>query len=355
MGLSSGDPGAFRIAVLAAHWLGDTFWGLQLVPFLRSRFPSAQIDLLVHPENRWLAELWAPKQRVHDVHGLVRDRLREGSWSPWTLWRRSRQLRARLGKVDLFIDLTGTPASGFLTRLVGPRRSIGLAGRGFCSLFYNTFRTTGDFRGHLAKRPWWLLEPHYGGFAAWPSADEQMQPLLPGSPEWQARGADAVLLFPGAGWMQKQWPLELFVDLAKQLQRDGQSAYLLFSEREQALAARSPALDVESSGIQIRVTDGPAMLRMLRSATAVVANDSGGAHLAAAWGIPTVALFGPTNPGICGPLGRTTRILRTSCQDRPEGGQHHCHDRPAYNCPRTCMESISPRQVRDALISLLQE
>jgi hypothetical protein len=52
------------------------------------------------------------------------------------------------------------------------------------------------------------------------------------------------------------------------------------------------------------------LARFLSGARAYVGNDSGITHLAAALGVPTVALFGPTDPAVWGPRGREVRILR---------------------------------------------
>jgi heptosyltransferase-3 len=54
------------------------------------------------------------------------------------------------------------------------------------------------------------------------------------------------------------------------------------------------------------------LARFLAGARAYVGNDSGITHLAAAVGAPTVALFGPTDPAIWGPRGRTVRIIRAA-------------------------------------------
>lgn len=364
-----------RIAILATHWLGDSFWALQVAPFIAGLFPRAVINLLIRPANRWLAELWAPRDRVHEVSSLVSDRRREPWRPPWRIWMEAQRLRSALGRVDLLIDLTGTAASALLTRLLSPAWSIGIAGRRVCSISYSVSRPARAFRGHLAEKPWWLLAPAFRGCEGWPSADARRRPRLPERAKFDtSRGGSAtlpgesgisrgVLLLPGAGWPQKRWSLERFVHLAQRLHADGQEVRLLFSKAEEDLAARAAGIlpgpghaDVLSgpghAGIRVQVTDGPAMLRMLRSATGVVANDAGGAHLAAALGLPTVALFGPTNPRICGPLGKRVRILRTACPERPEGDQHHCHDTPAYGCPRACTETIPMEDVHAALTSL---
>jgi ADP-heptose:LPS heptosyltransferase len=56
--------------------------------------------------------------------------------------------------------------------------------------------------------------------------------------------------------------------------------------------------------------------RYLRRCRAFVGNDSGITHLAAYLGCPTIALFGPTNPRMWGPIGRRSRIIwKTNLED----------------------------------------
>ena len=76
----------------------------------------------------------------------------------------------------------------------------------------------------------------------------------------------------------------------------------------------------------------------LAACTLVVSNDSGAMHVASALGVPTVAIFGSTEPALTGPLGPHTAVLR-----------HHVPCSPCFlrNCPLdfACMTSITPAQV----------
>ena len=343
------------IAVLATHWLGDTFWALQVVPFLQRAHPTARIDLLVRPGLEWLARLWVSADRVHAVRGLVSDRRREGLPRPWRIVGQAWRLRSEPGRPDLLLDLTATPASALFAWALRPAYALGAGRRSITSRPYDGWRSLRGFEGHLAMRPWWVLEPVYASHEAWPPRSELRQPRLPA---WgRARPVDRkVLFFPGAGWPQKRWSLEGFTELARRLERDGWQVMLLFARGEETLAAEAAsALVGLTPGVprrRVQVTDGEQLLELLRNAQAVVANDSGPAHLAAALGLPTVALFGPTNPEICGPLGENVRVLRTECHQRPEGRRHHCHDRPAYPCDRHCLDAVSVDAVCAALEAL---
>jgi heptosyltransferase I len=336
-------PAAPRsIAVLATHWLGDTFWALQIVPFLQRVHPAARIDLLLRANLAWLGRLWLPADRVRALRGLVSDRRREGWPRPWRI-----VTEARGARFDLLIDLTNTPAAALFAWAARPGFAIGAGSRRLAARPFDSWRDTAEFAGHLALRPWWVLEPAYGSHPLWPAPEARLRPVLPAG----AHGGGPVLLFPGAGWPTKRWPLARFVELARRLEDEGRATELLFSPREEALA--NDATRALGSSARAWVTGGRAMLESLRRATAVVANDSGAAHLAAAMGVPTMALFGPTNPAICGPLGPRTRVLRARCPDRPEDARHHCRDRAGQPCERACLETLGADEVHGALIDLL--
>jgi ADP-heptose:LPS heptosyltransferase len=284
----------------------------------------------VRPELAWLAQLWVPAEQVHALRSLVSDRHREGWPRPWAIVREARRAGARIGRPDLLIDLTSTPAAALFVRVLRPRFAIGAGSRRFAAGGFDSWRPMQDFSGHLAARPWWVLEPIYRSRETWPSPAGMTAPRLPidagiermaDAPPGPPRAEDegGVLLFPGAGWPQKRWPLARFVELGLQLASEGHPVALLFAPGEEAMAEAASG-GIAPTGSRARrisagVTAGPQMLRALRGARAVVSNDSGAAHLAAALGLPTLAIFGPTNPASCGPLGPRVGLLRC---DRPD-------------------------------------
>lgn len=264
----------------------------------------------MRPELAWLARLWVPAEQVHALCSLVSDRHREGWPRPWAIVREARRVGGRGGRLDLLIDLTNTPAAALFIRGLRPRYAIGAGSRRWVAGGFDSWRPMQDFAAHLATRPWWVLEPVYRTREGWPSTAEQARPSVPGDAGVTGdRGA--VLLFPGAGWPEKRWPLAQFVALGALLASKGDAVELLFAPGEAAMAEEASA-----TGARVRVTDGPQMLRALLAARAVVSNDSGAAHLAAALGLPTLAFFGPTDPARCGPLGPRVGLLRA---DRPGG------------------------------------
>ena len=117
---------------------------------------------------------------------------------------------------------------------------------------------------------------------------------------------------------------------------------------ERAVREMRGAMDsVESIFLdQVSLSCLPALLSRSK---VFLGNDSGITHLAAACDVPTVALFGPTDPGIWGPRGRRVKIVRgdDSCPPCDHGTGTSC------TMPN-CMRTISGKDVICAIESMIQ-
>jgi len=151
-----------------------------------------------------------------------------------------------------------------------------------------------------------------------PAANAPSGPLLTIPPEAQAAvarllpegAAPWVGMVPGAArGPSKQWPLERFADVARQLlAADGVRVCLLGTGREAALCARIAGATPGALNMAGR-TPLAELVAILGRCACVVSNDSGGMHLAAVCGTPVAAVFGLTDPAKTGPIGSGHRIL----------------------------------------------
>jgi glycosyl transferase family 9 (putative heptosyltransferase) len=117
-----------------------------------------------------------------------------------------------------------------------------------------------------------------------------------------------VAVHPGSGSPAKNWPADRFASLAESL-----------AEGRPWLLVEGPADASAAGSLRHRPTAVPAaslpprvLGAMLAQAGVYVGNDSGVSHLAAAWGAPTAALFGPTDPEIWSPLGPSVEAIRAT-------------------------------------------
>jgi heptosyltransferase-1 len=120
---------------------------------------------------------------------------------------------------------------------------------------------------------------------------------------------DFVLLNPGAGWGAKQWPAERYGQVARRLAEDGLKSLINFGPGEEPLVrAVELASDGTAQGVAGSLTE---LIALTRRARLFIGGDTGPMHLAAALGIPVVAIFGPTNPARNGPFGTRSIVLRS--------------------------------------------
>ena len=167
-----------------------------------------------------------------------------------------------------------------------------------------------------------------------------------------AAGQPLLALCPGAEFgAAKRWPAGHFAELAGQYLRRGWQVVLFGSDNDRPVCARIS----EANGAHGACTDlaGRTSLAeavdLLSLATAVVSNDSGLMHIAAALQRPLVAIYGPTSPGFTPPQG-TRAALQVSGIDCAPCFQRECplgHHR--------CMRDMSPETVATALEALLLE
>ncbi|MGH9528674.1 MAG: glycosyltransferase family 9 protein, partial [Terriglobales bacterium] len=119
-----------------------------------------------------------------------------------------------------------------------------------------------------------------------------------------------ILLNPGAGWGAKQWPAQRYGEVARKLSEDGVRCLINYGPGEEPLAEVVKA----SSGdyahpVKLSLTE---LIAFTRRAALFIGGDTGPMHLAAALGVPIVAIFGPTDPARNGPFSTSSVVLRNS-------------------------------------------
>ena len=165
-------------------------------------------------------------------------------------------------------------------------------------------------------------------------------------------GKDVILgIHPGAkkGWSQKIWPLERFVEVADRFSSEFNTKIIFFGGPDEdeifLKLARLNHKFILANNQTITQTAA-----LIKRCNGFLTNDSGLMHIAALYGIPTVAIFGPTNPKKNRPWRVPHKIIAASIECSP------CYDYSTIKCQRNeCMESILPDQVFPALKDFYNE
>ncbi|MDQ2712048.1 MAG: glycosyltransferase family 9 protein [Acidobacteriota bacterium] len=309
------------ILVIRLGAMGDILHALPAVATLKLSFPNKKIVWLV--ARKWTALL---EGNPYIDKLIPFDRADIASMM---------QLRRTLRGLhpEIAIDFQGLVQSAFLGRLARPQKFFGLdrsiAREPLASRFY-THRIQA-WGPHRIQRNIQLA----GAAGASKSIEESWIPA--GSPEGCLPDKPFVLASPFAGWNSKQWPLEMYSRLERELARQGLALVINISPQHTE-RMRASNFHLHTSGLN-------GLIDATRRAKAVVGVDSGPLHLAAALKKSGVAIYGPTDPAQTGPFKSPLVVLRNE------------HARTTYkrgNEVDSSMASISPEQIAEALLKSLE-
>jgi heptosyltransferase-3 len=121
-----------------------------------------------------------------------------------------------------------------------------------------------------------------------------------------------VVIHPGSGGLQKCWHLDNFLALAKKLISRGIEVIFLLGPAELARFSDATINNINSVAKCLTDLSFTQALELLSCADEFVGNDSGITHLAAALGVRTLAVFGPTNPAVYKPIGPAVTVFASS-------------------------------------------
>ena len=317
-----------RIAIRAPNWLGDVVLSLPAVRDIRRAFPEAKICVVARPSVAPLYEAVPEVDAVREVKGM-RD-----------------EIAALRTGFDLAILLTNSIGTALAAAAAGVPQRWGYATQGRGLLLTRSAPVPGNARGRSQVHYYRAMLAAMG-LPTSDALDTSIDPL----PAWKDAGR--ALIGPGrffgiapgaAKGTSKQWPPERFAAAADRLAIElGARAVLLGSAADAgaakavAQAMKSPAQDLCGR------TDLRAFVGLVACLDGLVSNDSGAMHIGASVGIPTVGVFGPTNPDETHPVGARAAFVRGVAECSP------CHH---VTCPidHRCLTSVNPESVVEVLL-----
>lgn len=321
--------------VIGLNWVGDNILALPAYKALQHRFRSEGGLAVAAPVN--VASLL-------EATGLFREVL------PWTRPSRARIAMLRRGSYRRAIILPNSFRSAVVTAAAGIPERWGYAT---------------DLRRPLLTRP--VPTPARRGH----QVDDYAQLLaalnaprvvgdvpsirLPARVRERGRSAlvsiglhlDRPLIGIHAGGLYgraKHWGDERYVEVVRHLRDEGYDVLMLTSPAEREQAQR---IAMTCNGVAIYGHEGDVLElgAALSHCSALITNDSGPLHLAAALGIPSVSIFGPTDPGRTVIPG-ATRVVRQELSCQP------CYQRECPLRHHRCMADVSVDDVLAAALAI---
>jgi heptosyltransferase-2 len=333
--------------VIAPQWIGDAVMTEPLLRRLHARGERITVGALpwVAPVYRAMASV----ERVIDfpfAHGGLQ----------WAARRAlARQLR---GQFERAVVCPNSFKSALIPWWAGISERVGYLGEARFGLLTqrlpNPSKTQRppmvDFYGALA------LESGFN--PQWPALSLPADAVNAALAPWGLECAHYDVLVPGAEYgPAKRWPKEHFAELARQLaQTTGKPVLLLGSAKEAPICAEiAQAVLRGGSGSCLNLAGRTSLseaLSLVSAARSVVSNDSGMMHVAAAFGVPQVAVFGSSSPLHTPPLSREAQVVWLK-NDPGYAPPLDCAPCFARECPlghTRCLRDVAPQQ----LLALLQ-
>lgn len=331
-----------KILIVAPSWVGDMVMAQTLFKLLKQHSPNSHIDVLAPGWTRPLLERMPEVDDTLDLpfgHGQIRLNARH---------QLGVQLRSKY--YDHAILLPNSFKSALVPFWARIPRRTGWLGEMRWGLL-NDVRI-------LNKKALPLMIQRFAALAF--AANEALPQDLP-YPSFQvsehgvntaldqhqlhdSQGQPILALCPGAEFgPSKRWPASYFAQIAKHYLQQGWSVWLFGSAKDQAFSLEIQALTSHGCVDLVGKTALSEAVDLLSLSRAVVTNDSGLMHIAAALQKPLVALYGSTSPQVTPPLFTKARILSTGIECRP------CFKRECPVLHHKCMQDLLPGRVLQAL------
>ena len=340
-----------KILVIKPSSLGDVIHALPFLNAVKESFPTAEIDWVISKNLKGLLE---NNPLINDLIILNKDSWKNIRRLPKTLAEiASLKRQLKKNKYNFVVDLQGLLRSGLITFSTPATQKVGFAdSREGSTLFYDK-KIIVDKSLHAVDKCLEAAKAVGANVkkAKFPlyvekKAKERIKELLGDTDEY-------IVMIPSSRWASKRWPAERFADVIKK-----SPIPCVIAGTKGDIKISKKIIDTFNKiggrklpGNEDRVidfcgkTDLKELIALIAGADAVVSNDSGPLHIAAALNRPAVALFGPTDPIKTGPYGWQTNkkltVLKTPVPCGP------CRNK---NCADLiCMEKISANEVLKAL------
>lgn len=341
-----------KILVIGPSWVGDMVMSHSLYRSLKQRYPDAQIDVMA-PD--WCRPLLS---RMAEVDNAIRMPLGHGDFKLFTRWSLGRELK---GQYDKAVILPNSLKSAFIPLFAGISERTGWKGE-------SRYGLLNDLRSNKKDFP--LMVDRYRALA-WPKQDmsqaeqlpELLSPKLNFDPDNRPKALSEqnlttdkpiLTLCPGAEFgPAKRWPEQHYAKAAAAFLEKGWQVWLFGSAKDESVCEDIIKLvptDLQKNchSLAGKTSLGDA-IDLISLAGAVVSNDSGLMHVAAALQRPLVAVYGSSSPLYTPPLCEKVAVLHTDIECRP------CFKKECPLGHLKCLTELSPERVITALEELTEE
>lgn len=341
------EKGIERLLIRGTNWIGDVVMTLPAVAAIRARWPRARISVLAKP---WVAEVYRLSNAIDEIIVFEEPGRHAGSTGKLRL---AGELRNK--DFHCAILLQNAIEAAIIARLAGIPLRAGYNSDGRGLLLTHAVRRTAEIR-QARQSDYYLAMVEALGCRA-----VETEPVLHPGKDYKRLAATLFARFgideksviiglsPGAAYgPAKRWFPDRFAAVADSLIEEYRAEVVVFgsggdrpSAAEVQKNARHALIDVSGK------TDLKEAIALISRCDIFISNDSGLMHVAGALGIPTVAIFGSTNPATTSPAGEKSVVIHHEVPCSP------CL-KPVCPTDFRCMKLIAVDEVLETARGLLE-
>ena len=329
--------------IRATNWVGDAVMTIPAVEAVRSNFPDSHISVVARP---WVVPIFKDHPCVDEVVSFEKGENRLTS-----VLETARIISfIRKRKFDLAILLQNAFEAAFIAAMGRVRYRVGYNtdGRGPL-LTHKVKRTQKVLKVHQVQ--YYLSLLHDVGLKTAPGppvihvAEDMRKKAIDFLNRNMIQAEDFIVgLSPGAIFGEaKRWPPERFADIGDRAVEKWDARVVVFGSKKEMEICQKTCDCMQHNALNLcGVTSLDQAMAIISLCNLFVTNDSGLMHVAAALQIPTVAIFGSTDPVATGPYSPVAKVIRHNISCAP------CLRR---QCPSDyrCMLSITAEEVWDEM------
>lgn len=338
-----------KIGIFQTSFIGDSVLTTPLIQKTKKLFPDTKIVVITRPQTE---DIFKPLPEVSEV--ILNDKR---GWNKIAgVWKTAKAIK-KSG-----IDILLVPHRSFRSALIAWLSRVPIR-IGFTSSegwFLYTKTVPFNWMIHDAERNLSLLQgiakEKFGGekltMSFTPSAEENVARLLQ---DFNLEGKKLVGIHAGSAWPTKCWPMEYFVELISKLQTELNVQVVLVGggKKDADLGEKICQLSKGHAASLCGKTSLADLMALMKHFSLFITNDSGPMHIATAFDVPTLAIFGPTTRELgFFPYGEGHRVLEV--KDLP---CRPCALHGGKKCPLghfKCMRDILPQTVFDNAKEMLK-
>ncbi len=330
------------ILVNGPSWVGDMVMAQSLFKVLKHQQPNVNIDVLTPTWSEGLLK------RMLEVRRIIPHTIAHGQLGLAERWRIGRSLRAQ--NYQQAIVLPNSWKSALIPFWANIPLRTGYKGEMRYGLL-NDIRQRNKVKLRRTVDQFVALalpkdKPKIGQQVPHPRLKPGPVKAILKRLHLDDRSSPILALCPGAEYgPAKQWPLDYYATCAKEKIAEGWQVWLFGSDKDTLVGQKIQALVGKGCINLCGQTTLPEAVDLLSLTRAVITNDSGLMHVAAALDKPLIALYGSSNPNMTPPLSSYARVLSLRLNCSP------CYQR---TCPKKhlkCLHDITPQWVLETLKS----